>query len=183
MRGRGLQLRSANLEGIVGRELSALSSAIGASFHTLERSDIHLFAHWDALVVNQWLRHPTATRLESLGDHQQSLVERFGELSVITVWHELTPPPEEARRAATSVAESHADNIRAQAFVIARAGLGAAMIRMVLTGILLTARARAPSSVVSTPDEAVQWLAMRRSALPDGVSPDVVLRELESVLL
>jgi hypothetical protein len=120
-------------------------------------------ATWSIVLASRWHATPSKQKLELLGRQQRALAEstvdrRIVVLTVLASGAGLMLT-NEARNAAEAVAKAGREYVAGLAQVVEGEGFMAATARAVMSGIQLAVRARYPTKVFGTVDEALPWVA------------------------
>lgn len=126
----------------------------------------HAFLRRGAFCISQWTKAPEVPLVYEYAKLNDDAVREHDRIVQLTVFHNFGPPSEPARRSAVEIASRHPGKLIAQAFVIPDEGVGASIIRMAVSGILLVAKDRSPNRVTQDLETALQFL---RDAAPDDL--------------
>ena len=145
----------------------------------LHRDDAVLLAAYRDLFIQRWSGQGTAAQVRHMVETHRRFVVEHGAKRTIALSHVVTAstrPPDDAARAAMNEHTRIMKDVRAVATVIEADGFGAAMIRSIVSGLVLLSRGDAEHQVFSAPQEGLAFLLRHR----DPGAPAMALDELVS---
>jgi hypothetical protein len=143
-------------------------STASSTAHVHHAQDGLIMAEIGAVCVAVWRKKPTPERFAEQKLHLDQVVRKHPGSAVFLVIVEADsePPDEPERKASSKMIAGHGSNLKAVACVIEGDGFKAAIIRSVLAGIALFARAPAPIKYFDSVASASQWIASQTSIGP-----------------
>lgn len=143
----------------------------------LHRDDVLLLASYRDLFVQCWTGPGTAEHVRRMIDAHRRFVDDHGRHATVSMSHVTSrgiTPPDEATRTLMNEHSRVVRGIRASATVIEAAGFGAAMIRGIVSGLMLLSDRDTVHEVFSTPRAGFQFLLRHRSPSAGPVDLDEI---------
>lgn len=143
----------------------------------LHRDDVLLLVSYRDLFVQCWTGAGTAEHVRKMIDVHRRFVDEHGRQATIALSHITSrgiSPPDEATRALLPEHSRVVRGVRASATVIEADGFGAAMIRSIVSGLMLLGERETAHQVFSTPRAGLQFLSKHRDPAAGAMPLDEV---------
>jgi len=151
-----------------------------ADVRVFYRDDIVLLASWRDLFIQRWMGEGTPDHVARMFDSHRRFVQGHPARATVALSHVSTPaikPPDERSRKLMRDYVAGMKDIRAVATVIDASGFGAAMVRGIVSGLVLLTQRDIVHAVHSTLRDGLTFLVRYRAP---GASP-VTVDELEGI--
>lgn len=136
----------------------------------LQASDGVITATAGLVFINCWAAAPTVARLDAAAERQRQFIRMVGRHAVVTLVDPSTGREidQAGRRRASEIGREMNPHSLARLFVVLADGFYAAVVRTVLTGVIVMDRGSSPYQVVSEFRAGATWLGdqFRRAGVP-----------------
>ncbi len=142
-------------------------------------------AYFGPAMLLRFVGAPTAGQLLTVRDHQRVLVDRIGgKVAMVTV---VEPTmglkfDDDARKKSATVMAEMKSNVLVGTQIILKAGFFASLIRSVMMGINMMAKATHPTKIASSLEDGADFVCTHLNNAGHRISPDDLVSALEHML-
>ena len=142
-------------------------------------------AYFGPAMLLRFVGAPTAGQLLTVRDHQRQLVDRIGgKVAMVTV---VEPAmglkfDDDARKKSATVMAEMKTNVLVGTQIILKAGFFGSLIRSVMMGVNMMAKAKHPTKIAKSLQEGADFVCTHLNEAGHAMNPDELVQALEHML-